>query len=374
MEDSKQLAELRRDKTLFELPRDIIDTLCDNLSIKDQFRFARVCNSAHSLVYERANPIALKDTPWLFGLTDNLSSLFETVYKDQITCYKIGTRPFKYSEPNILGYSKGWFFVHYDCNDFIQLVNLFIDVQIDLPPLSNMIILVEAFALLLCKSLRPLMIAIVDQDGDLALCKTNRGSTWKAHEYHRPDEGCYVTVTFYREKLYAMRDEEFLTVDIFKVGDDDLRLFPVGVIEYKNVVNNLLLSNSILRQAHLMEDSKGENMFIVMAYQRMGSVLFVFEVFKVVHDGDEFVRMKDLGDHIILLNDWNSEMIDVKDCCPSDIFKGNQICFNSIFHDHVGIYFLKSRRTLANPNMVLQCRHWIFPRFITTTECHCKSH
>ncbi|KAI9081098.1 hypothetical protein K1719_036857 [Acacia pycnantha] len=343
MKDSKQLAEFERDKRLFELPKDIVDTLCDNLSIKDQFRFARVCKSTHSSVYKRANPIAVKDTPWLFGLIDNSSSsLFETTYKGRITCYKIGTRPFKYSEPNILGYSKGWFYVHYAHNDFIQLVNLFIDVQIDLPPLSNMVIpkikcrflYAQAFALSLCKSMRPLMIAIVDQYGELALCKTRRGSTWKAHEHHRRDEGYYVSVTFYHEKLYALRKMEFHTVDIFKVGDDDLRLFPVGVIEYKNVVNNLLLLNSILRQAHLVEDSEGDNMFIVMQYQRMDSVLFVFEVFKVVNDGDEFMRMGDLGDHIILLDDWCSEMIDVKDYCPSVIFKGNQICFKSIFQHH----------------------------------------
>ncbi|KAI9095645.1 hypothetical protein K1719_026205 [Acacia pycnantha] len=227
------------------------------------------------------------------------------------------------------------------------------------------------------------MVAIVDQYGDLALCKTIRGGRWKAHKHHplrgcrwkahkhhHQHEGYYVNVTFYHEKLYAMRTQTFQMVDIFKVGDDDLKLFPVGVIEYKNVVNNLSLMNS-RQQAHLVEDSKGDNMFIVMEYQDMDSMIFVFEVFKVVNDGDEFVRMEDLGDHIILLDDWCSEMIDVKDYCPSDIFKGNQICFKSVFHDHVGIYSLKHKVThWASP----QCRHWIFPRFITSAECYCKSH
>ncbi|KAI9081164.1 hypothetical protein K1719_036923 [Acacia pycnantha] len=247
MEDSKQLSELRRDKRLSELPRDIIDTLLHKLSIKDQFRFARVCKLAHSLVYERVNPIALKDTPWLIRLTDNSSS--SLFYDHKLTCYHIGTRPFKYSDPNILGYSKGWFYVHYSHNNLIQLVNLFIDVQIDLPPLSTIVIpkfkgfvYAQAFALSLCKSMRPLMIAIVDEYGDLALCKINGGSAWKAHEHHHPYEESYVNVTFYHEKLYAMRLKEFRKVDIFTVGCDDLRLFPMRVMEYKNVINRPLLA------------------------------------------------------------------------------------------------------------------------------------
>ncbi|KAI9081140.1 hypothetical protein K1719_036899 [Acacia pycnantha] len=333
-EDSKQLVELRREMRFFDhIPKDVLETICDTLSIKDQFRFARVCKLAHSLIYKRANPTTL-DTPWLIGLTS--SSLFETSYDDQVISYKIGTRPFKYYAPSILGYYKGWIYVHYTCDNFIQLVNLFIDVQIDLPPLSTMVIpkfkyhvlYARAFALSLCKFMRPIMIAIVDQYGDLALCKTNGGSTWKDHEHHCRH---YANVTFYHEKLYAMRMTLFQTVDIFKVGDDDLRLFPVGV--------------------------------------------FAFEVFKVERDGDEFVRMNDLGDQIILLSDSYSEIIDVKNCSTSDVFKGNQICFKGRFYNDVGIYSLKYGTTIWEyPNKGLKCRQWIFPRFITSTECNCESH
>ncbi|KAI9074319.1 hypothetical protein K1719_043742 [Acacia pycnantha] len=233
----------------------------------------------------------------------------------------------------------------------------------------------QAFALSLCKSMRPLMIAIIDEYWDLALCKTNGAGTWKAHEHHHRDESYYVHVTFHREKLYAMRERTLQTVDIFEVGDDDLRLFPVGVIEYKNVINHSLF-NIIVREAHLVEDSKGDNMFIVMEYQDIDGGICVFEVFKVVHDGDELVRMEDLGDQIILLDDSNSEIIDVKNCSPSDIFKSNKICFKSWFHHAVGIYSLKNGITTiwTHPDIPLQCRRWIFPRFITTTECDCESH
>ncbi|KAI9081183.1 hypothetical protein K1719_036942 [Acacia pycnantha] len=185
--------------------------------------------------------------------------------------------------------------------------------------------------------------------------------------------GHYANVTFYHEKLYAMRMTLFQTVDIFKVGDDDLRLFPVGVIEYTNVIN-LSLLNSI-QEAYLVEDSKGDNMFIVMAYRRVFGKVFAFEVFKVERDGDEFVRMNDLGDQIILLSDSYSEIIDVKNCSTSDVFKGNQICFKGRFYNDVGIYSLKYGTTIWEyPNKGLKCRQWIFPRFITSTECNCESH
>ncbi|KAK4257937.1 hypothetical protein QN277_007459 [Acacia crassicarpa] len=408
MEESNQ-EELRIDEksfdlvpsNIFNIHREILEGICDRLSISDQLQFARVCKSCHSLVFERHNPKA-RETLSLVGLTEDPHFCGKRIQK-QITCYQIHPKSFQHSNPCIIGSFKGWLFLQYHKEKFIQLVNLFSKIHLDLPPLDAMkfipsdghmkfipsdvrmkliygpTMFVRAFAVLFCIRMRPVLTAIVSNSWKLLLCKIG-GSAWEAHE---TDEQ-YVNVAFYKKKLYAMR-KNYNKVDIFEI-DHDLKRIPVGGIEIDDALKLFPLaitgSSQLINapsswgrpfQAYLVVDSQEDNLFLVMHHRKEVKVQFLtveFEIYKVY--GNRLVKVDTLGDQIVLLNASCSEMIDVKDCPPSFYFHGNQICFKKS-SKNLGIYSFKDGIVNWLPQFRgFDCIHWMIPRL--AGKCSCESH
>ncbi|KAI9081108.1 hypothetical protein K1719_036867 [Acacia pycnantha] len=388
MEESNQ-EELRIDEksfdlipsNIFNIPKDILEGLCDRLSISDQLQFARVCKSCHSLVFERRNPKA-HEILSLVGLTEDPDFCGKRIQK-QITCYQIHRKSFQHSNPFIIGSFKGWLFLQYHKEKLIQLVNLFSNIHLDLPPLNAVKLIpsdghvkfVRAFAVLFCICMRPVLTAVVSNYGKLLLCKIG-GNAWEAHE---TDEQ-YVNVAFYKKKLYAMR-KNYNKVDIFEI-DHDLKRIPVGGIEIDDALklfplavigSSQLIDAPSNFQAYLVVDSQEDNLFLVMHHCKEVKVHFLtfeFEVYKV--SGNRFVKVYTLGDQIVLLNGSCSEMIDVKDCPPSFYFHGNQICFKKNLKN-LGIYSFKDGIVNWLPQFrAFDCIHWMIPRL--AGKCYCESH
>ncbi|XP_028792404.1 uncharacterized protein LOC114748211 isoform X1 [Neltuma alba] len=406
MEESEQ-EELRIDERSFDLiprdilsmPKDFLELMVDRLSISDQLQFARVCKLCHSLVFERPNPKA-HETPSLIGLSLTADPTFcgRRTFKE-ITCYQIQPKFFQHSNPCIIGSFKGWLCLQYYKEKLIQLVNLFSNIHLDLPPLPTMKNVipsdkslslvgppgcVRAFAVLFCAFMRPIMTAIVSEDGKLSVCKIG-GSAWEPHE---TDEQ-YVNVAFHDMKLYAMR-KNYSMVDIFEI-DHDLKLLPVGVIEIDDGMKLFPLafvcSSPVINtpskwdrpfRAYLVVEPQKNDLFLVMRHCREVKVDFFtveFEIYKVC--GDRLVKLDTLGDQIVLLNDSCSEIVDVKDCPPTSLVQGNQICLSSSLKGNskknVGIYSFKDGivRWLP-PFRGFYSIHWMFPRL--AGKCHCESH
>ncbi|XP_054821791.1 uncharacterized protein LOC129320387 isoform X2 [Prosopis cineraria] len=397
MEESSQEA-LRINERLFyfiprdilDIPKDVLELLCDRLSISEQLQFARVCKSWHSVAFKRVNPKA-HEPPSLIGLSND-PTLFGRRIHNQITCYQIQPKSFQHSDPYIIGSFKGWLCLQYYKEELIQLVNLFSNIHLDLPSLSTMKFIpshkslslvgpskhAKAFAVLFCRFLSPIMIAFVSKYGKLALCEIG-GSAWEAHE---TDEQ-YVNVAFYNNKLYAIR-KKYNKVDIFEI-DHDLKLFHVGAIEIDNdiklfplaVAGSSRVTNAkwdLPFQSYLVVEPQENNLFLVMHHRKEVKVDFLtveFEIYKVYED--RLVKVDTLGDQIVLLNDSCSEIINVKDCPPSLLFRGNQICFTSNLNKNIGIYSFKDG--IVNwlpPFRTFYGIHWMLPRLVG--KCTSESH
>ncbi|XP_057419011.1 uncharacterized protein LOC130713242 [Lotus japonicus] len=364
---------------------EVLEQVCKLLTIPNQARFISVCKSWLSADTSKKSYHWIPDAPWLVN-DDFTSTQFKVISTTDKQAYNI-YKPFSpFQNTSIVGSSKGWLILRSDQSLFI--LNLFSKLRLDLPPIRTMSCLLcskgddcfdmhtpVAFTISMCPNMNPTLVAVVTYKGDLGWCKVG-DTKWKG--YHTSDK-FYSNVAFHDNKLYAVQ-RGGLKVNMFKY--DNGVLVQVGSVESTNPIEHIPnLSRTIRSYSMTLYLAEcGGKVYVVKRFSddtkfHTPTIDFVMFVVEENCTTPQLVKVENLDDHVLFVDNLNIECLDAKYCLN---FQRGSVYFTSYYENsyttEVGVFSILDRTIhkipLTNLQMHSPSSIWMMPRF--SFECDCE--